>query len=70
MKSIRSRTQAALLLILSLPGLALAGLSQAGLKVLTWYRRSRFFKSTEENPFKQRSASRPGEFPPITTDVP
>jgi hypothetical protein len=58
------------MLILSLPGLALAGLSQAGLKVLTWYRRSRFFKSTEENPFKQRSASRPGEFPPITTDVP
>jgi hypothetical protein len=58
------------MLILSLPGQALAGLSLAGLRVLTWYRRSRFFKSAEENPFKQRTASRPSEFPPITTDVP
>jgi hypothetical protein len=70
MKSIRSCAQAALLLILSLPGQALAGLSLAGLKVQTWYRRSRFFKSAEENPFKQRTASPRSEFPPITTDVP
>jgi hypothetical protein len=58
------------MLILSLPGQALVGLSLGGLGVLTWYRRSRFFKSAEENPFKQRNTSRRSEFPPITTDVP
>jgi hypothetical protein len=70
MKSIRSGVRVALMLILSLPGQALAGLSLAGLKVLTWYRRTRFFKSAEENPFKQRTTSPRSEFPPITTDVP
>jgi hypothetical protein len=46
------------------------GLGLGGLGILTWYRRSRFLKSAEQNPFKQRNASPRGELPPITTDVP
>jgi len=70
MKLIRSCVRVALMLILSLPGQAVAGLGLIGLWVLTWYRQSRFFKTAEENPFKQRTASPRSEFPPITTDVP
>jgi len=51
--------------------IAFIGLGLGGLGIVTWYRRrSRFFKSAEENPFKQRTASRPSEFAPIKTDVP
>jgi hypothetical protein len=49
---------------------AFIGLGLGGLGILTWYRRSRFLKSAEKNPFRQRKACPRSELPPITTDVP
>jgi PEP-CTERM motif len=50
--------------------IAFVGLGLAGFSILTWYRRSRFPKSAEQNPFRQRKIRPHSELPPITNDVP
>ncbi|HUA68580.1 MAG TPA: PEP-CTERM sorting domain-containing protein [Candidatus Saccharimonadales bacterium] len=49
--------------------IAFIALGLGGLGILTWYRRSRFCKSAEQNPFSQRKTCPCSDLPPITTDV-